>query len=1166
MIMNEMTEEIRTESGTTIQINKKLLKDHIEISLRTMSDADCIVHWGLSRHKKSPWEIPPESSWPVGTITSGDRALQTPFMSSNDDKSITFRLDKDLDYSSIVFVLLYPDKKCWDNNHGRNYHVSLPVAERTSPSQVLRDLLKHDQPSFESTYSLDDYREISIAGIHREKNYRIILITNIHGPLLLHWGMAQHRRHEWVLPPVALRPPRSEVIKKKALQTQFLSNDHLNTLTLEFSEQDAPMGITLVLKEVETGEWINNHGENFYIPVHESSQKETSGEPPQISSIADEIIRAEMGHNSWTLMHRFNLCYDLLDRVDNDVDGLALIFVWMRFSAIRQLEWQRNYNTKPRELSHAQDRLTLKLAGIYRNSSPEKREFIRLIMATVGRGGEGQRIRDEILNIMHRHRIKEVTGHFMEEWHKKLHNNTTPDDIVICEAYLEFLGSDGDLEMFYGTLIKGGVTKERLENFDRPIVTEPDFVPGLKEGLIEDFDNYLRVLKSVHSGTDLESAISAADHLLDPKMQEIASFILRNRKGKSVAVESLVTRTSEMRKRLHRLIDSDGGNERVRDLLYLDLAFEEFLRVAVERTIHTSFSGKQIVTLINRALESVLVTHSTEELTECSRHWSNLMGQSVLTPEWSLHAKSVVDRITRVIGGFIDHYYEVLQPKAESLGNAFHAESWTITLFSEEVVRGQPAFVLSMLLRRLDPVLRKSANLGDWQVISRGEGSGQVEVVESLRSLQGKHFDCPTIVIADQVKGDEEPPEGVTAIITPDVTDVVSHVAVRARNAHLLFATCYDRDTFNRLKSFKGGWLNVRIQTSGDVTFEEGSQEVCKATASGLRMPELRLIRPQFRSYALPSSHFSENMVGGKSLNLNRLRDQLPEWIHLPLSVALPFGVFEKVLTAEQNSHAYERYNRLTGSLKTDPEEILSQVRETILALSPPPELVSALRETIVGEGLAWSEAWEDAWMCIKRVWASKWNDRAFFSRKARGIPHEDLFMAVLIQEVVDAEYAFVIHTTNPLNNTNSELYAEVVLGLGETLVGNYPGRALSFVADKKSKDLHIITYPNKSIGLFGRGLIFRSDSNGEDLTDYAGAGLYESFLLEPPMERVLEYTHEPIVWNDDFRNALMGKILEVGTLIETLMGSPQDIEGAFRGGDYHVVQTRPQVGTEHGA
>lgn len=34
--------------------------------------------------------------------------------------------------------------------------------------------------------------------------------------------------------------------------------------------------------------------------------------------------------------------------------------------------------------------------------------------------------------------------------------------------------------------------------------------------------------------------------------------------------------------------------------------------------------------------------------------------------------------------------------------------------------------------------------------------------------------------------------------------------------------------------------------------------------------------------------------------------------------------------------------------------------------------------------------------------------------------------MAVLVQEIINADYAFVIHTTNPSSEDSSEIYAEV--------------------------------------------------------------------------------------------------------------------------------------------
>lgn len=42
---------------------------------------------------------------------------------------------------------------------------------------------------------------------------------------------------------------------------------------------------------------------------------------------------------------------------------------------------------------------------------------------------------------------------------------------------------------------------------------------------------------------------------------------------------------------------------------------------------------------------------------------------------------------------------------------------------------------------------------------------------------------------------------------------------------------------------------------------------------------------------------------------------------------------------------------------------------------------------------------------------------------------------------------------------------------------------------------LQVLGYPSKPIGLFiRRSIIFRSDSNGEDLEGYAGAGLYDRY------------------------------------------------------------------------
>ena len=114
-----------------------------------------------------------------------------------------------------------------------------------------------------------------------------------------------------------------------------------------------------------------------------------------------------------------------------------------------------------------------------------------------------------------------------------------------------------------------------------------------------------------------------------------------------------------------------------------------------------------------------------------------------------------------------------------------------------------------------------------------------------------------------------------------------------------------------------------------------------------------------------------------------------------------------------------------------------------------PPELQAELAALMSAAGMPLPTNWAKAHAALKGVWASKWNERAFISLRNAGIAHGGLRMAVLVQQIVPADYAFVIHTTNPATRDAGEIYAEVVRGLGEVLVGNYPGRALSFSAKK---------------------------------------------------------------------------------------------------------------------
>ncbi len=101
------------------------------------------------------------------------------------------------------------------------------------------------------------------------------------------------------------------------------------------------------------------------------------GAAGDLSELARVIVDFEQS-DQMTLMHRFNKASDLLDQVQQGqmvgeggpAEAMATIFVWLRYSSSRQLTWQRNYNTQPRILGEAQNRLTHAIAQVVRLSAP----------------------------------------------------------------------------------------------------------------------------------------------------------------------------------------------------------------------------------------------------------------------------------------------------------------------------------------------------------------------------------------------------------------------------------------------------------------------------------------------------------------------------------------------------------------------------------------------------------------------------------------------------------------------------------------------------------------------------------------------------------------------------------------------------------------------------
>jgi len=298
------------------------------------------------------------------------------------------------------------------------------------------------------------------------------------------------------------------------------------------------------------------------------------------------------------------------------------------------------------------------------------------------------------------------------------------------------------------------------------------------------------------------------------------------------------------------------------------------------------------------------------------------------------------------------------------------------------------------------------------------------------------------------------------------------------------------------------------------------------------------------------------------------LRKLLPASILTPSSAVIPFGSLVKTLKDAANHAMSSNYQGAVGeALKDDKQRIgatLTNIQQTITSLAEPAgmkdDVLAAMRKN---EG---DEAdWQGAFQTIKKVWASTWNERAFLACRKAAIDPRRIQMCVLVQKIVEAQYAFVLHTVNPTTSDASEMYGEIVVGQGEALVGNAPGRAFGFACAKTDGAEPVVkSLPSKGAALWGKGWIFRSDSNAEDLPGFAGAGLFDSFPVVQHAHSVVGYRNQKLVCDRAFAKDLMLQLKNLAQVVEQKMGGvPQDIEGCYRDGKLYVVQTRPQVGLD---
>jgi phosphoenolpyruvate synthase/pyruvate phosphate dikinase len=169
----------------------------------------------------------------------------------------------------------------------------------------------------------------------------------------------------------------------------------------------------------------------------------------------------------------------------------------------------------------------------------------------------------------------------------------------------------------------------------------------------------------------------------------------------------------------------------------------------------------------------------------------------------------------------------------------------------------------------------------------------------------------------------------------------------------------------------------------------------------------------------------------------------------------------------------------------------------------------------------------------VRLCWASLWSDRAitYFLRQKRLC---SLAMAVIIQDFVASDIAGVMFTANPTTGRRDEIVIESSWGLGDMVVGG-----------KVIPDHFLVKR---------RGDVIERDSISAKL-----GSKRRTLQWNPSEHRIREQLTPPILQKTFTLNEeRVCSLANIGLLLETQFGCPQDIEWAFQEGQLYLLQTRP--------
>ena len=804
------------------------------------------------------------------------------------------------------------------------------------------------------------------------------------------------------------------------------------------------------------------------------------------------------------------------------------------------------------------------------------------------------RIRD----IAHRsdipHDLKQEIKHKLQN---KLHRNASPDDLVVCEYFINKI-KDAD----YSEAFK----KEFYIFYDE-----------LKEFFnSNNLENLLNKFKDI-SGQNASQTQEVIDSLKNNDLPKRIEIITKFREN---VCSKIIKREVDSGDQIQKTLLQTTSN--------LDIELENKLFVIISEYIDkltrninlNKFENnyfKNLLNLFRLCLKNIEISEIAKKQIENLKLDFEYFNKNVdrLSKFVMLQIKSIIERgnnISIEICSNLEHLFDL--DNLIYLGNKLKINQRAVLVFVESFIRSNIVFQFSKCCDLLMTIIRDYLNLPPYNIINKGSVQGEFYYFENIDAYNKQNIseNNEKILFIENSDGTEEVPKNVIGIVLNQDLSQLSHISIRVRQHKAAFCCVLDPKIFkNYISKFKNRDLvafecqnesNITVNKIDKITKKIKNNEkdenknnnkvTTKDNNNGKKKKKIIKKTKKAKNKENEKAKDKNDLIysvkdkdilktGSKFEKIKTLYDisENSGLFTTPFALCIPSNIYDhffNLFLTENQGNLTKLENTEIKDLDSESENfrnifvdyimrlyeqndskinsILDTISSHFSSLSKNNNLLairssSNLEDNSGQAGAGLFDSYlnidlnnkNDVIKHIAKVWASIFNSRAIINRRNLNIETKLAKMSVIIMQMTEPDFCYVIHTINPISGNKNEVYIELAIGLGETLAqSNQKGAPYRLIYNRKEGTLNIL-----------------------NLSSYC----YEMERKTSKI-KMIEYRNEDLTKSEDFINEVGKRLGKIGIMIEENISDEkvgQDIEGNYMkiGGEndnYYIVQTRPEI------